>query len=294
MEDQDQQGRRIVITGANSGLGLATTKRLAARGATVVMAVRNRDRGERAAVAIRAEVADAKLEISLLDLADQESIRRFADDQSSRGPVHALINNAGVAMTSGRQHTRDGYELQMGTNFLGHFVLAARMHDVLRTAEQPRLVSLSSVAAWFAGRLDPRLCEHGRYLTSRAYAQSKLAVAIFGFELDRRLKAAGSPIASVVAHPGWSGTALFDHLSQNPLHRAADRLASPPQEGARPVLHAATSPDLVGGEFIGPWWVGRGRPRRVRRSPQMANQTLGRLLWQAAEARTGVEFRIAG
>lgn len=290
MVAQDQQGRRIVITGANSGLGLAATEQLTARGATVVMAVRNRERGEKAAATVGARVPDAQIEIADLDLADQASIHRFADAQADRGAIHGLINNAGVAMTPGRSYTQDGYELQLGTNLLGHFVLAARMLPALRAAGDARVVSLSSVAAWFAGPLDLNFCETGRYLTARVYAQSKLAVAVFGFELDRRLKAAADGTASVVCHPGWSQTALFDHLSQNPVHRTADRMASDPQEGVRSPVYAATAPELTGGEFIGPHWVGRGSPRRARPNPQMTNPTLGRKLWEAAEARTGVPF----
>lgn len=292
MVGKDQQDRRIVITGANSGLGLAATKQLAARGATVVMAVRNRDRGEQAAADVRTQVPGARLEVADLDLADQASVHRFAAAQTDRGAVHALINNAGVAMPPERRYTRDGYELQLGTNFLGHFVLAARMLPALRDADDAHLVSLSSVAAWFAGRLDLNFCETGRYLTSRVYAQSKLAVAVFGFELDRRLKTAGDGVASVVCHPGWSGTSLFDHLSQNPVHRVADRMASDPQEGARSPVWAATAPELTGGEFVGPRWVGRGPPHRARPNPQMTSQPLGRRLWDAAEARTGVPFPV--
>ncbi len=287
---RDQLNRRIVITGANSGLGLAATKQLTSRGATVVMAVRNRGRGEQAAADVRDEITDAQVEIADLDLADQASIHRFADEQAGRGAIHALINNAGLAMTHGRQFTQDGYELQLGTNFLGHFVLTARMLPALRAAGDARVVSVTSGAAWSAGPFDYDFCERGRYLTSRAYAQSKLAVAIFGFELDRRLKAASEDIASAVCHPGWSGTGLFDHLSQNMVHRMADQTASSPQEGARSLVYAATAPQLTGGEFIGPRWIGRGRPRRAIPSPQMTNRAVGRRLWQVAEARTGVEF----
>jgi NAD(P)-dependent dehydrogenase (short-subunit alcohol dehydrogenase family) len=290
MPDQDQLNRRIVITGANSGLGLAATKQLASRGATVVMAVRNRGRGEQAAADVCNEIADAHVEIADLDLADQASIHRFADGQAGRGAVAGLINNAGLAMTHGRQFTQDRYELQVGTNFLGHFVLTARMLPALRAAGDARVVSVTSGAAWFAGPFDFDLCERGRYLTLRAYAQSKLAVAIFGFELDRRLKAAGDHIASVVCHPGWSGTSLFDHLNQNMVHRTAEQMASSPQEGARSEVYATTAPQLTGGEFIGPRWIGRGRPRKAVPNPQMTNRAVGRRLWRTAEARTGVEF----
>ncbi|QDP98363.1 SDR family NAD(P)-dependent oxidoreductase [Microlunatus elymi] len=290
----DLAGRRILITGASGGLGLASAEQLAARGAQIVLAVRNRERGKAAEQRIRMTVQHAALEIADLDLADQSSVDAFAQDQLRRGPLDALINNAGTSMVPRRTLTSDGFELQHATNLLGHFRLTALMMPALEQ-RAGRVVWLSSVVAWAPRRIDPSLGLAGHYNPSLVYAQSKLACGAIGLELDRRLRAAESAVSSVIAHPGWSNTGLF---AQHPgfiprlLHRTGAPLGSTAADGARSQVHAAVSPEVNGGDYIGPRWVGRGTPWKVRPRRLMSDPQSGLRLWTAAERVTGVSFPI--
>lgn len=279
----DLTGRTIVLTGANSGLGEAATRALAEHGARVVMACRNASKAEAVAARMPGEVS-----VRPLDLADLSSIRAFAN---VTGDVDVLINNAGI-MAVPKSRTADGFEAQFGTNFLGHFALTG----LLLPKISGRVVTLSSTAHRI-GRIDlADLNWHTRrYRRWAAYGQSKLADLMFAYELDRRLKAAGSAVLSVAAHPGYAATELQSHTESlmDRVMAVGNRLvAQDAVGGALPMLYAATMPDVRGGEFYGPDGLGevRGHPRRVRSSGAARDTATAAQLWRKAEQLTGVSF----
>jgi NAD(P)-dependent dehydrogenase (short-subunit alcohol dehydrogenase family) len=294
----DQTGRTAVVTGANNGLGLVTAEHLARAGAKVVMACRNLQKADAAAADITAKVPGAQLEVVELDLSRLGSVRRFADDLDVE-QLDLLINNAGVMMTP-PERTEDGFDLQFGTNHLGHFALTGLLMTRLGRAEAARVVTLTSLEHK-GGRLDfdDLQWEHG-YGRRKAYRRSKLANAAFGVELDRRLRAAGSPIASVLAHPGYAATGIQSSAprAMKALMVLGDRLvAQSAERGAVPVLYAATAPDVEGGEYFGPSgpFEARGRhPKRVRVSADGRDAENGRRLWSISEELTGVTYDFAG
>ena len=290
----DQTGRTAVVTGANNGLGLVTAQELARAGARVVMACRNLEKADAAAAGIRSAVPGAQVEVVELDLSRLESVRRFADGLDVE-KLDVLVNNAGVMMTP-QQRTDDGFEMQLGTNHLGHFALTGLLLSRLGRAEAARVVTLTSLEHR-SGHLDfDDLQMDHRYGRRKSYRRTKLANAAFGLELDRRLRAVGSPIASVLAHPGYAATGI---QSAGPrlmkaLMMIGDRvLAQSAEQGALPTLYAATAHDVVGGEFFGPNGLlelrGR-RPRRVRVSAEGRNVENGRRLWAMSEELTGVTY----
>jgi NAD(P)-dependent dehydrogenase (short-subunit alcohol dehydrogenase family) len=284
-----------VVTGANSGLGLITATELARRGARVVLAVRNTAAGAKAAADIGQAVPGAELQVRKLDLAELASVRTFAAELTE--PVHLLINNAGLVVLGRRRTTADGFELHLGTNMLGHFALTGLLLDNLTRAGDARVVSLSSIVHKNA-HLDPDDLQFQRdFEGSRAYGRSKLATTVFGLELDRRLRAAGSPVISVLAHPGLSRSNLTARAWGNGrLGRfiaAVGTVATQSGErGAQPQLYAATAPGVHGGQFFGPsgWREIRGDVTEVRPSAEAADPAVGRMLWSAAEALTGVRY----
>ncbi len=277
----DQTGRTVLVTGANSGLGAAAARALAAAGASVVLACRTTAKGERAAASMTGDVT-----VRRLDLADLNSVREFAE---ATGPIDVLINNAGImAVPEGR--TADGFEQQLGTNFLGHFALTGLL--LPRIAD--RVVTLSS-GAHRMGRidLDDLNWERRRYRRWLAYGQSKLADLMFAYELARRLEAAGSPVLSVAAHPGYAATELQSHTEsfQDRLMQLGNRfMAQDAAAGALPELYAATMPDVRNGEFYGPDGIGevRGSPRRVGSSGASKDTRVAERLWERATELTGV------
>jgi NAD(P)-dependent dehydrogenase (short-subunit alcohol dehydrogenase family) len=285
-EMPDQTGRTVVVTGANSGLGESAARALAEHGATVVLACRNVAKGEAAAARMTGDVT-----VRRLDLADLSSVREFA---TATGPLHVLVNNAGV-MAVPLARTADGFELQIGTNFLGHFALTGLLLPKVRD----RVVTLSS-GAHRAGRID-LLDLNWRtrpYRRWAAYGQSKLADLMFAYELDRRLRRAGSPVRSVAAHPGYASTELQSHTEsvQDRIMAIGNRLlAQSSDAGALPVLYAATMPDVEGGEYWGPNGLGelRGHPHRVRSSKASRDTEVASRLWATAEELTGVTFGTA-
>jgi NAD(P)-dependent dehydrogenase (short-subunit alcohol dehydrogenase family) len=294
----DQRGRTAIITGANSGLGLVTARELARHGAAVVLACRNMDKGARAARDIEAACPGAQVELAPLDLGDLASVESFATGFSSsheHGGLDLLINNAGV-MAPPRRETADGFELQLGTNLLGHFALTGRLLAKMEGRIDARVVTLSSNAHKM-GRIDfDDLQSERRYTRWGAYGQSKLADLMFALELDRRLRAAGSTVKSVAAHPGYAATNL-----QSAAAPALDRvfmqftnliLAQSADMGALPSLYAATRPDLEGGSYVGPDGIGefRGHPRVVSPNRAARDQQAASRLWAAAEELTGVRF----
>ncbi|UKY48770.1 oxidoreductase [Streptomyces inhibens] len=293
----DQTERVFVVTGANSGLGLATTRALVRRGGHVILAVRDRTKGHRAVAEITAEQPDASLEVRHLDLADLDSVRAFAHQLHTDHPrLDVLINNAGV-MAPPRSLSAQGHEAQFACNHLGHFALTGLLLDLLAVGHNPRVVTVSSVNHR-QGRIhfEDLTGERG-YKPMAFYNQSKFANAVFGRELHRRLTEAGSPVRSLLAHPGYTATNLqmsapvglwrviFGHIG-NPL------FAQPPARGALPQLYAATEPNVEGGAFIGPDGPAelRGGPKRVQLSPAAADRETGRRLWELSEQLTDVRF----
>jgi NAD(P)-dependent dehydrogenase (short-subunit alcohol dehydrogenase family) len=278
-----QAGRTVVVTGANSGLGLATTRALAAAGARVVMAVRDVARGEQAAATV-----DGDVEVRRLDLADLDSVRAFAAAWS--GDLDVLVNNAGIMMVPAGV-TVDGFELQFGTNHLGHFALT----NLLLPHITDRVVTVAS-SAHRAGAIDLEDLNWQRrpYSAERAYAQSKLANLLFTLELQRRLTAARSTVRATAAHPGWAATNLQSHSGSRVKHAGmalGNRLiGASSEEGALPLLFAATA-DVPGGSYAGPsqWMEMRGVPALVGRTAAASDPELARRLWTASAELTGVD-----
>ncbi|MFC7448757.1 oxidoreductase [Rhodococcus daqingensis] len=278
------EGRTVVVTGANSGLGLATTRELARVGARVVLAVRDVARGTDVAGGI-----GGTTEVRALDLADLSSVRRFADEWS--GDIDVLVNNAGIMMVP-EARTKDGFESQIGTNHLGHFALT----NLLLPHITDRVVTLAS-QAHRRGTIDigDLNWESRTYDRTGAYGQSKLANLLFSLELQRRLREAGSTVRALNAHPGWAATNLQSH-SGNRFAGAVMSvgnkvIAQDADAGARPTLFAA-SQDLPGGSYVGPdgFYEVRGYPTLVGRTPEASDVELAKQLWTTSEQLTGVHF----
>ncbi|SHK25680.1 NAD(P)-dependent dehydrogenase, short-chain alcohol dehydrogenase family [Nocardiopsis flavescens] len=283
----DLTGRTAVVTGANSGLGLETARVLARRGARVVLAVRDEERGRAAAADLPGET-----EVRRLDLADLSSVRGFAASWS--GGLHLLVNNAGV-MAVPRSRTVDGFERQFATNHLGHFALT----NLLLEHITGRVVTLSSGLHAAARRInfDDVDFERG-YTPYRAYNQSKLANLLFTLELQRRLTESGSPVLAVAAHPGYAATNLQSHgagaVSRTLLTGIGNRLfAQSAAAGALPTLYAATQ-EVPPAGFFGPRWLAGGAPGPSWRSPAARDAGAARRLWELSEERTGVSFPLRG
>jgi len=284
----DQTGRTFVITGANSGLGFVMTRELARRGASVVMAVRDLSKGERARAEITAAVPDARLDLRALDLADLDSVRAFAAQLDA---FDVLVNNAGVMMPP-RRLSPQGHESQFACNHLGHFALTGLLFPAVRA----RVVTLSSTMHRRGRiRFDDLTGAHG-YSPTAFYAQSKFANVLFGLELDRRLRAAAHPVRSLLAHPGYSATNLqlsgptglargFMRLGNRVVAQHVDR-------GVLPQLYAATAAAAEGGQFIGPdgFAETRGYPTVVRPVRSAEDPEVARRLWALSEELTGVRF----
>jgi NAD(P)-dependent dehydrogenase (short-subunit alcohol dehydrogenase family) len=279
-------GRRVIITGANSGIGRAAAKALAGAGAEVVLAVRDVARGEAAAAEIAGETT-----VRELDLADLASVREFA--AASDGEIDLLINNAGV-MAPPLTRTADGFELQFGTNHLGHFALTNLLLDRVRG----RVVTVSSTAHRI-GRIDLEDLnwERRSYSASRAYGQSKLANLLFTSELQRRLTAAGSPVLATAAHPGYAATNLQFHSERRVLdllgHIGNRIIAQDSHGGALPTIYAAVA-EIPGDSFAGPggFMEQRGAAKLVGRSDAAKDTEVARRLWEASEELTGVRFAL--
>jgi NAD(P)-dependent dehydrogenase (short-subunit alcohol dehydrogenase family) len=285
-----------VVTGANSGLGLSTARELARAGARVVLACRNLAKGE---VALRdvasAATGAAPPQLEQLDLSSLDSVRAFAERFD--GGLDLLINNAGV-MAPPRGETADGFELQFGTNHLGHFALTGLLIGTMEGREDARVVTLSSTAHRTGRIAFDNLGGERHYFRWRAYGQSKLANLLFALELERRLRAAGSNVKSMAAHPGYAATNL--QFAAPPL---VDRLvmrvgnlviAQSEDMGALPTLYAATEPGLAGGTYVGPDGLGeqRGHPKPVAPNRAARDEEVARRLWEVSEEMTGVRFEL--
>ncbi|MDE1174146.1 MAG: SDR family oxidoreductase [Parvibaculaceae bacterium] len=292
-----QKGRIIVITGTG-GLGFEDALALARAGAHVIIAGRNRDKGAQAVDAIRQDAPDASVSFELLDLADLASIAAFAGRlRASHDSIDVLINNAGVMTPPKRRETRDGFELQFGTNYLGHFALTAHLLPLLRKGRAPRVVTLSSIAAR-QGQIDfDDLQARWNYKPIPVYAQSKLACLMFAFELARQSDAHGWGVASIAAHPGVARTDLLTNgAGEWSLFGLARKflwfLFQPAAQGALPTLFAATSPQAANGDYYGPDKISeiRGFPAPATPPAKALDVTAAAKLWQVSEMLTGVIF----
>ena len=297
-----QDGRRAVVTGANSGLGLLVSEHLARAGARVTMTSRDLLRGEAAADAVRRMVPGADVEVARLDLADLASVRRFAAGQRGRR-IDLLVNNAGVMAVPTRQLTADGFERHLGTNHLGHFALTLLLLPELRDVPGARVLTVSSDSHETRGAAELDVSDLGLangYAPMKAYAQSKMANALFTVELERRLRATSAQAISVAANPGYTATNLqrtgprSEGLTwqARALGAVTRAVAAPPSRGVLPLLHAATAPDVQGGSYTtlsGPRQM-FGHPVQRPFAPLAQDADVAVALWDASERLTGVRW----
>lgn len=296
----DQTGRVAVVTGANSGIGLIAAQALAAQGAEVVLGCRNLQKGADALASIRAHVPGANARVESLDLASLASIRDFAARLQRELPkLDLLINNAGI-MAIPRTLTADGFEMQIGTNHLGHFALTGLLLSKLLSTSGSRVVTVSSGMHHY-GRLNfDDLMGERRYDKWRAYSQSKLANLVFALELDRRLRRAGATTISLAAHPGYAATNLQlvgPEITKSKIARAFMSLgnavlAQSPEMGALPSLRAATDPSAEGGQYYGPSGINelRGPPVLVKANRRARDGESAERLWDVSTRLTGVTY----
>ena len=291
----DQTGRVFIVTGANSGLGLENSRALSAKGARVVMAARNPEKASAAEQTIKSLHPDADLDVRQMDLASLDSIEQFADSmRRDYDKIDVLINNAGV-MAIPESQSADGFEMQFGTNHLGHYALTARLLPLLARTPNSRIVTVTSTARHFAPPVDsenPHLS--GNYSPWRAYGQSKLANLHFAVGLEARLRAAGAESQSLVAHPGLTRTDLQVNTNLQGggdlSERAAARFGMEPEEGALSQLRAATDPAASGGELYAPRWVNWGPPVRRPLFGRSTKQDSIDTLFSVSERETGLSM----
>jgi NAD(P)-dependent dehydrogenase (short-subunit alcohol dehydrogenase family) len=294
----DQSGRTFIVTGGNGGLGFETTRQLAAHGGRVVLAARSEQKGLDAVARITAAQPGAAVEFRALDLADLDSVRDFAAAILSDGiPVDVLINNAGV-MYPPRRLTPQGFESQFATNHLGHFALSGLLFGTIRQGREPRVVTVSSGEHKGGSIHFDDLTGERSYSPRAFYQQSKFANVLFGLELDRRVRAAGIAVRSVLAHPGYAATNL---QSSGPtgvmkqLMKVSNRLVAQSAEmGALPQLYAAVDPGAESGRFYGPGGFSelRGYPVEVQPTATAKDEETARRLWEVSERLTGVTWNL--
>lgn len=295
----DQRGRSAVVTGTG-GLGLETALVLARAGFDVIIAGRNPQKGADAVARVQRAVPHAAVRFETLDLADLSSISSFARQmKDSMGRLELLVNNAGIMVPPNRQQTRDGFELQFGTNYLGHFALTAHLMPLLSKGADARVVGVSSVAAR-AGKISfDDINSERHYRPMEAYSQSKLACLMFALELQHRSQAAGWGVSSMAAHPGVSRTDLLHNAPGRKSLQGFVRtflwfLFQPAAQGALPQLFAATSNEAKPGGYYGPDRLSetRGHPQPARIPPQALDRAASSRLWEVSERMTGLQIRL--
>ena len=293
-----QQGRLAIVTGANSGIGYQAAKYLSRAGATVILACRNAEKGEAARAQIVAGQPSAKVEVRILDVADLDSMQRFAAEfLSDERPLDLLINNAGVMAIPERRTTPQGFEMQFGTNHLGHFALTGLLLPALLRQPESRVVTVASIAHK-GGRLNfDDLNAERSYDPRGAYQQSKLANLVFGLEFDRRLRVHAAKTASVIAHPGVAVTNIVSNgmgtgLKGRIVNALLPFVAQSDDRGSWPLVYAATSPDAHGGGYYGPDGIAeiKGMPVEVKPKPHALDPAAGKRLWEISEKLTGVRY----
>lgn len=294
------EGKTVVVTGANSGLGFEASKKFADKKAKVVMACRSIERGKDAKNQIEEEQPEADIEVRKLDLASLESIKDFAEEfKANNETLDILCNNAGI-MAIPREETEDGFEKQFGVNHLGHFALTAHLMPVLENAEEARIINQSSGLHENGDINFDDIMHEESYSPQGAYADSKLANVLFTYELDRRLSDTG--IKTLACHPGYAATNLQSRGPEKEgstikkyVMKAANKLLAQSAEiGALPMLYAATSPEAESGDYIGPdgFMNMRGLPVEQKSSEKSYDEEKARKLWDISEELTGVEFDI--
>lgn len=297
----DLSGQTIVVTGANSGIGYYAALEFARAGAEVVLACRSAERGGRALAGIEAE-APGRARLEMLDLSDLASVHEFADRLKARGgKIDILLNNAGVMAPPVRQTTAQGFELQLGVNFLGHFLLTALLLELVMNAKAPRIIQVSSVAHRQGQMAWEDLQSERRYNAWNAYRKSKLAMLIFAQELGRRSAQGSWGVLSLAAHPGIAATELVANgPGRNSLIALLQKLAAPfiqqpGDAGAWPLILAGFDPSAVQGAYYGPqgWQECRGRPGPGKIEPKALDASAGQRLWNIAEQLTGVPLKPA-
>lgn len=286
----DLTGKISIVTGANSGIGYEMARALARRNATVILACRNKMKGRASVAQIVQDYPGAKVELMQLDLSDLTSVRRFAEQVISHySRLNILINNAGIMATPFGK-TADGFELQFGTNHLGHFALTGLLFRLIACTRMPRVVTLSSGGHRFGAIDFDNLNAEKGYDRGKAYAQSKLANLLFTYELQRRFQEARMNASAVAAHPGWTATNLAVHWRM--VRILTPLLGQKPAMGALPALYAATALGVQGGEYYGPggWQELRGYPARVQSSGRSHDMAVAARLWKVSEELTGVRY----
>ncbi len=295
MRQKDLSGKTAIITGANSGIGFEAAKILAGRGARVILAVRNVEKGTQAKTSIARAYPYADVKVMHVDVADLASIRFFSEQiKSQLSSLDLLINNAGVMMPP-YTLTKDGFELQFGSNHLGHFALVGHLLPLLEKTPNSRIVTTGSLAH-NRGKIDFNNLDGSKgYKAKKFYNQSKLANMLFAMEFDKRLKRNGFQTISVACHPGISATNIFKFGkwdAPKALRNYANRFLQPPHMGALATVHAATDEGLTGGEYIGPDGKGakKGFPALEMPHPAALDETVADKLWTVSEQLTGVAF----
>ena len=293
-----QKGKIILITGANSGLGFEATKVLSKKGAQIIMTARNLHKGNKALEAIKKENPNAMLDVMLLDLADFDSIRNFSNEFHSKySKLDVLINNAGVMNPPKREVTKQHFEVQFGTNHLGHFLLTGLLLDILKNTPNSR-VSVQSSIVHKTESMKPDiyfddLNFEKSYNREQAYAQSKLANLLFAYEFDRRLKANNINTIVTAAHPGYTKTNLQANSGFLMSVILNNILAQNVKIGTLPILRAATEENVMGGEYFGPTKMMelKGHPELVKSSDKSYNKDLAKKLWKVSEKLTNLKYQ---
>ncbi len=289
----DQTGRIAIVTGANSGIGLETARVLAQKGAQVILACRNKEKGEASCADITRGTPQAKVEFQPLDLASLESVKTFAENfTAAHQKLDLLINNAGVMMVPALERTADGFERQFGTNHFGHFALTGRLLTTLLKTENARVVTVSSVMHRYGPMQFDNLDAEKRYSPNKAYGYSKLANLLFMRELQRRYHTEKGSLLSTAAHPGSTRTNLQQYKPSFRFIMSFPFMAQDPPAGALPTPYAATAGDVIGGDYFGPGgpFEMTGPPAKAYMSKHARNDENAKRLWELSERRTGVRY----